>query len=133
MSTTFILISMFVSGILDIMLNKSILVNAKRLGFSTYFVRTIGVLKIIVCLGYFWPFRFSEKIKKLIYFGFFIELFIGLLCHICNGDTLLISIFPVLFIIPLLISYYTFLYKLSDSCDFEHKNNIASTKIKKSL
>lgn len=107
--TAITLVSMLIFGFLDFIGNKYILESSQKLGFPPYFVRLIGFFKLFGFLGYFWNYKFSKELKEWIYFGFFIELFTAFICHIFIKDSFLIIILPLIFILPLLVSYI--LYK----------------------
>ncbi len=77
-----------VFGILDLTDNKLILEKAKYLGYPIYFVKLAGIFKILGCLLFFWPYKYSREIKKWIYFGFFIELLTGFISHWVMADSI---------------------------------------------
>ncbi len=77
-----------------------------HLGFPDYFRVELGIAKVIGAVLLLIP--LSGNVKEWVYAGFtitFISAFIG---HTVTGDPLQYAIMPLLFLIPLAISYFTY-------------------------
>lgn len=77
-----------------------------HLGFPDYFRVQLGIAKIIGAVLLLIPLH--SALKEWVYAGFtitFISAFIG---HLVSGDPLQNTIMPLIFLIPLAISYFTY-------------------------
>ncbi|SHM75251.1 DoxX family protein [Mucilaginibacter sp. OK098] len=80
-----------------------------HLGFPSYFRIELAVAKLIGAILIITP--LSSRIKELAYAGFAITFISAFIAHTASGDPVSIRIMPVVFLVLLSVSYYTY-YKL---------------------
>ena len=105
--TTTVLISlMMVFSAYSYFTNPEVKAGFTHLGFPDYFRIELGIAKIVGAFLLLIPIH--RAIKEWVYAGFtitFISAFIG---HAVAGDPLHYAIMPLLFLVPLAVSYFTF-------------------------
>jgi hypothetical protein len=80
-----------------------------HLGFPSYFRVELAVAKLIGAILIITP--LSSRIKEWAYAGFAITFISAFIAHTASGDPVSVRIMPVIFLVLLSVSYYTY-YKL---------------------
>ncbi|MCB0769118.1 MAG: DoxX family protein [Flavobacteriales bacterium] len=80
-----------------------------HLGYPLYFIRLISVAKVLGAVAILLPFV-PPRVKEWAYFGFFIDLFAGMLSFIAVGDPVS-GWAPMLLFIAVLIAAYLVYHK----------------------
>ena len=80
-----------------------------HLGFPSYFRIELAVAKLIGAILIIIP--LNSRIKEWAYAGFTITLISAFIAHTASGDPVSVRIMPLVFLVLLSVSYYTY-YKL---------------------
>ena len=75
-----------------------------HLGFPSYFRIELAIAKLLGAGALLLPF-IPRSLKELAYTGFAITFISAFIAHLSSGDPLSVAIFPVLFLVVLLVSY----------------------------
>ena len=97
-------LAMLAGGIVDVLLLDAAKQSVITLGYPIYFIRILGIWKIIGSIILIIP--AFKTLKEWAYAGFFINLLMASLSHISVGDPLANSIRPIIILILMFIGYY---------------------------
>jgi len=77
-----------------------------HLGFPSYFRVELAIAKVIGAILIITP--LTSRIKELAYVGFAITFISAFIAHTASGDPVSVRIMPVIFLVFLAVSYYTY-------------------------
>jgi len=101
--STILVFGMFIiAGIWYFVSYDELVVYFNRYGYPTYLIYPLGIAKIIGSIVILW--NKNKFLKELAYAGFFYNLILAFFAHLMINE---FDPFPTLFMILLLISYFT--------------------------
>jgi hypothetical protein len=77
-----------------------------HLGFPDYFRVELAIAKIIGVVLLLTP--LNKRIKEWVYAGFTITFVSAFISHVASGDPVQNVVMPLLFLVPLALSYFTY-------------------------
>lgn len=102
-STTAIISLMMIVSAVSYFTNDEVILEMSRLGFTSFFVKQLGIFKIIGALVLIIP-QISTKIKEWAYAGFGIVFISAFLAHLNAGDPVSTAAAPLVFLALLAVS-----------------------------
>jgi hypothetical protein len=104
--TTLIVTVMMLFDAYSYFTNPQMVQGFQHLGFPGYFRVELGVAKIIGCVV--WLIPVGKQIKEWSYAGFTIVFISAFIAHRSSGDPMAVAIKPLIFLIILLVSYWSY-------------------------
>ena len=105
--TTGVVSVMMLFSAFNYLTNTEIKGAFSHLGYPTYFRIELAIAKMFGAIVLLLP-VVPQRLKEFAYFGFSITFISAFIAHLSSGDTVLISISPMIFLGLLVVSYAYF-------------------------
>ena len=104
--TTLIVALMMIYSVVSYLTNATMIKTFQHLGFPDYFRVELAVAKLVGAIILLAP--VSIRLKDLAYAGFALAFISAIIAHTCSGDPMPYPVVPLIFLVLLAGSYFSY-------------------------